>query len=344
MNSHGAPLVSIVTPVYNGEPYLKACIESVLTQSYNNLEYVILNNCSSDATLQIASEYAGMDHRVTVHSNQQVLPIIANHNKAFSLINPKSKYCKVVSADDWLFPECVARMVELAERNPSVGIVGSYQLCGGEDQWFVRNYGVSYYRPVIPGPEICRLHLLGQVSVLGNPTSTLYRSDLVRSTTDFYPNATAEADRSACFQALLHSDYGFVQQVLSYERLHRNRMTTTSQARNAYLSSAISDCVIYGKSVLTEAELEQRIAALLNEYYLYLAACAFRKQDQDFWQYHRARLGEIGFPFDKKRLLAVIALKVVRLFLDPVRLIQILTERLSNNHRDRSERLLAGPA
>jgi glycosyltransferase involved in cell wall biosynthesis len=98
MNSNGAPLVSIVTPVYNGEPYLKACIESVLTQSYNNFEYVILNNCSSDKTLEIASGYAARDHRVTVHSNEQVLPIIANHNKAFSLINPMSRYCKVVSA------------------------------------------------------------------------------------------------------------------------------------------------------------------------------------------------------------------------------------------------------
>jgi glycosyltransferase involved in cell wall biosynthesis len=342
MNSNGAPLVSIVTPVYNGEPYLKACIESVLTQSYNNFEYVILNNCSSDKTLEIASGYAARDHRVTVHSNEQVLPIIANHNKAFSLINPMSRYCKVVSADDWLFPECVARMVELAERNPSIGIVGSYQLCGGDGQWYVRNHGVSYYRPVIPGPEICRLHLLGQVSVFGNPTSTLYRSDLVRSTTDFYPNATAEADRSACFQALLHSDYGFIQQVLSYERLHSNRTTTTSQTKNAYLSSAISDCVIYGKSVLTETELEQRIAALLNEYYLYLASCAFRKQDHGFWQYHRVRLEEIGFPFDKKRLFTVIALKVARLSLDPVRLIRILTERLPNNHRRRSERLLTG--
>jgi len=344
MTANGQPLVSILTPVYNGEPYLDACIESVLAQSHDNFEYIILNNCSSDATLEIAKAYSHRDNRVTVHSNQQVLPIIANHNQAFRLINPNSKYCKVVSADDWLFPECVARMVELAEHNPSVGIVGSYQLCGGDAQWYVRNHGVAYHRPVIPGPEICRLQLLGQVSVFGNPTSTLYRSDLIRSTPAFYPNATAEADTSACFQALLHSDYGFVQQVLSYERLHRNRTTTTSQERNAYLSSAISDCVVYGKSVLTGSELEQRVAALLNEYYLYLAACAFKKQGREFWQYHRQRLGDIGFPFDKKRLSRIMALKVIRLALDPVRLVRILAERLSNHGRNRSQRLLTRAA
>ena len=53
-----SPLVSVVTPVYNGETYLAACIESVLSQSYSNWEYVIVNNCSTDRTLDIASDYA----------------------------------------------------------------------------------------------------------------------------------------------------------------------------------------------------------------------------------------------------------------------------------------------
>jgi len=57
MNFHEPPLVSIVTPVYNGEPYLAECIESVLAQTYPNWEYIIQNNCSTDRTLEIASEY-----------------------------------------------------------------------------------------------------------------------------------------------------------------------------------------------------------------------------------------------------------------------------------------------
>jgi glycosyltransferase involved in cell wall biosynthesis len=119
------PLVSVVTPVYNGEPYLRECIESVLAQTYSTWEYIIVNNCSKDGTLEIAKEYARKDGRIHVYSNEAFLPIIANHNRAFNLIAPNSKYCKVVSADDWLFSECIARMVDLAEAHPSVGIVGS---------------------------------------------------------------------------------------------------------------------------------------------------------------------------------------------------------------------------
>ena len=51
---HG-PLVSVLTPVYNGEDYLAECIESILAQTYRNFEYTIVNNCSKDRSLEIAS-------------------------------------------------------------------------------------------------------------------------------------------------------------------------------------------------------------------------------------------------------------------------------------------------
>src|SRR5208282_3602640 len=129
------PLVSVVTPVYNGEDFLAECIESVLGQTYKHFEYIIVNNCSKDRTLEIALKFARRDSRVRVHSNGEFVGVIENHNIAFRLIAADSKYCKVVCADDWLFPECIARMVGVAEANPSVGIVSSYQLSGGGSNW-----------------------------------------------------------------------------------------------------------------------------------------------------------------------------------------------------------------
>src|SRR3970040_1020431 len=104
-----APLVSVLTPVYNGAPYLRECIESVLSQTYSNWEYTIVNNCSTDQTLTIAEEYARKDTRIRVCSNAVLLDVISNHNRAFRLVSPDSKYCKVVSGDDWLFPECLTQ-------------------------------------------------------------------------------------------------------------------------------------------------------------------------------------------------------------------------------------------
>jgi len=58
MKTHAQPLVSVLTPVYNGKEFLAECIERVLAQAYSNWEYIIVNNCSKDRTLEIALEYA----------------------------------------------------------------------------------------------------------------------------------------------------------------------------------------------------------------------------------------------------------------------------------------------
>ena len=109
------PLVSVVTPVYNEEKNLAECIESVLAQTYPNWEYVIVNNCSTDRSLQIAQSYAAQDKRIRVCDNREFLRAISNQNHALRQISSESKYCKVVLGDDWIFPECLTKMVELAE-------------------------------------------------------------------------------------------------------------------------------------------------------------------------------------------------------------------------------------
>src|SRR6059036_78108 len=129
------PLVSVVTPVYNGEAYLAECVESVLGQTYKNFEYIIVNNCSKDRSLDIALACAKRDSRVRVHNNEKFVGVIENHNIAFSLISPAAKYCKVVSADDIIFADCLMQLIEVAEANPSVGFVGSYQLSGSYIRW-----------------------------------------------------------------------------------------------------------------------------------------------------------------------------------------------------------------
>jgi hypothetical protein len=215
-------------------------------------------------------------------------------------------------------------MVALAEAHPGVGIIGSYQLSGGGGKWYVRTDGLPYYSTIVSGREICRAHLLTDLSVFGNPTSNLYRSDLVRSSDEFYPNATAEADVSACFKHLRFADFGFVHQVLSYERIHQVRVTTVSSDLNAYLSSKVGDLLEYGPLYLTQSEMEQRLKKRMDEYYAFLAISAVHLRGRRFWNYHRNRLKVLGYPLNGGKLGRAICAKLMDLAFNPKHTIEAL--------------------
>ena len=308
------PLVSVVTPVYNGAEFLADCVESVLHQTYANWEHIVVNNCSKDGTLEIAQRYAQRDSRIRVHDNETFLGVIDNHNLAFSLTSPAAKYCKVVSADDLMFPECLTRMVELAEANPSVGMVGAYMLAGKQ----VVNVGLGYGQNVVNGHDICRTTLLGGPYVFGSPTSLLYRSDLIRATPAFYPTSNPHADTTAIYQALEHSDFGFVHQVLSYARIHSDSQTSKSIKYGRINRAMMADLIRFGPAYLSQDERQERLAVLLEWYYdVLVRAVVENRRNKEFWALQKSEMHDMGLEFSWARLLKATVLKGVRSALNP---------------------------
>src|SRR5699024_5835581 len=200
------------TPVYNGAKYLEECIQSVLNQTYHNWEYVIVNNQSTDNSLQIIEEYAKKDERIRIHNNEEFLPQMENLNHAFRQISPESKYCKVVHADDMIFEVCLRKMVSLAEKYPSIGVVSSYRL----DDKRVGLSGLPYTSEYNEGREICRDFLMGHSYYFGAPSTLLLRSSLIRKRKKVYDESYPESDITACLDMLRESDFGFVHQVVSF--------------------------------------------------------------------------------------------------------------------------------
>ncbi|HTF68393.1 MAG TPA: glycosyltransferase family 2 protein [Edaphobacter sp.] len=341
MSNIEKPLVSILTPVYNGEAYLAECIESVLSQTYPDFEYIIVNNCSTDSTLTIAETYARRDGRVKVVTNERFLQVIENHNNAFNRMSPVAKYCKVVSSDDTLVPSCLTKMVDLAETNPSVGIVGCYQVSGSVVRWV----GYQYPRQVIPGREACKRDLLQRQEFIqgqsllgfGSPTSLLYRADLVRRTENFYPNPSPHSDVSACFECLLDSDYGFVYEILCHERLHEDTQTAASRKINRFLSATLNDLLRYGPKLLTEEEMLLHRKKLMGDYHRYLAMALLTQGHRaEFWDYHRSRLQELGFPLRKWNLVNGTLLLVAGAIINPGLAVQKFRNRLASKRAQRS--------
>jgi glycosyltransferase involved in cell wall biosynthesis len=308
------PFVSIVTPVYNGADHLRVCVESVLAQKYQNWDYTIINNCSTDRTLEIAEEYAARDPRIRVCSNSVFAPVIQNHNIAIRQISPESKYCKVVFADDWLFPECISEMVGLAERHPTVGLVGAYGLDGTQVLW----QGLPYPSLFVSGRELCRNTLLGGTYVFCTPGSLLMRSDLVRSRKSFYNEANLHADNEACYEILQNADFGFVHQVLTFSRPRPNSNTSAARSLESYVLGNLSAVVSHGPLYLSREEYENRLQQWLKQYYVVLEKSFLRLRDKSFWEFHQARLNHLGCPLSRSRLAKAVFREVLKSLMRPI--------------------------
>lgn len=107
-------LVSIVLPVYNGEKYLEESIESVLNQTYWNWELLIVDDCSTDNTEQIAKRYQLKDSRVQYYKNEKNLRLPRNLNKGFSMAN--GEFLTWTSDDNMYKPDAIKKMVNCLEK------------------------------------------------------------------------------------------------------------------------------------------------------------------------------------------------------------------------------------
>lgn len=121
MNKLGVkPEISVIMSVYNGEEYVAETIESVLCQTFEDWELIIINDCSTDSTSEILSRYAKKDERVKVHTNEVNLRLQASLNKAVSL--SQGKYIARIDADDIALPERLEKQYKFMEGNPDISL------------------------------------------------------------------------------------------------------------------------------------------------------------------------------------------------------------------------------
>ena len=335
MTPHEQPLVTVLTPAYNGGKYMAECIESVLAQTYDNWEYFIVDNCSRDNTLHIAKTYAARDARIHVVSNQTFVGRQANHNLAFGYISSNSKYCKVVHADDWLFPECLTKMVQLAEANPTVGIVGSYGL-SNTDMLCV---GLDYRKALMSGQDLCRQTLLGGPYLCGTPTSMLIRSNEIRRRPKLYNELNEHADYEACFDILRDRDFGFVHQVLTYTRVHSGTASVYADRIICYILGVLEVLTKYGRTYLSAEEFEEQCRLFWARYYTFLGLKVFRNRENEFWKFHRRTLSRLGYSLRLQSVAKAACIELLHLALNPLhtsqRIIATVKARLCDVSNER---------
>jgi glycosyltransferase involved in cell wall biosynthesis len=327
------PLVHILTPVFNNVQHIGECIESVLAQTYPNWVYTIVDNCSTDGSGAVARRYAEMDSRIEVYSADSFLPVLANHNRTWRMMSAGAVYGKMLFADDWIFPDYLQRVVDVAESHSTVGIVGAYCLWGEQVGWT----GLPYPSTVVSGRDICRRRFLDGLYVFGSATSLLFRADLVRSRDPFYDEQNIHSDSETCHALLKTCDFGFVHQVLTYSRKRPGALSSVSRAYNTYLGALLNDLVRHGADCLNRDELTLCFERELSKYYRYLAKSIVtgRVRDHEFWAFHRKVLANVAGGLSTSKLIGATITEIVDRVLNPKNTISLVLERLSHDSGSR---------
>jgi glycosyltransferase involved in cell wall biosynthesis len=194
--------VSISIPTYNGALYLEECLDSAISQTFADIEIVIVDDCSTDETLGIAERYAKQDRRIRVFRNKKRLGLVGNWNK--SIQYSTGEWVKFLFQDDSLDENCIEKMLKAAETKET----GATKNLIVSERNFVIENGVAenlrhFYEnsaislaDIFPGrscilPEELSEAILERgvgVNFVGEPTSVMIRRDICFQYSFFNPN------------------------------------------------------------------------------------------------------------------------------------------------------------
>lgn len=114
-------LVSVIVPVYNHEKFIGITIESVLAQTYQNWELLIVDDCSTDGSWEIIQEYAKGDQRIKAFRNNENKGLIPNWK--FLIDNSKGEYIAFLEGDDFFYEENLRGKIKIFLKYPDLGMV-----------------------------------------------------------------------------------------------------------------------------------------------------------------------------------------------------------------------------
>lgn len=148
-------LVSIIIPVYKVEPYIVRCINSVLQQTYRNLEVILVDDCTPDHSMELAKECIAQS---PLSQDLSFVYLKHDHNRGLSAARntgidaATGDYLYFLDSDDWIIPECISLMFECVKKEPGVEMVmGDIRQIGHEYPW------PDFYIPNIETENIIQL-------------------------------------------------------------------------------------------------------------------------------------------------------------------------------------------
>lgn len=227
-NSQYPELVTICIPVKNGELFIEDAINSCLTQTYKNYEILIIDNASTDTTINIVSSFSS--DKINLIRNPTDIGITANFNLCIE--HARGKYIKFLCADDVLKSNCIERMFLAFQMNPKASLVIAQRMIINNKNAIISKRKFSSNLDEIDGYKVINKCLFGS-NFIGEPTAVMFRkSDALRGFSMKYRHLL---DLEMWFHLLEKGTLVNIKEPLCSVRRHDQQMTVTSIKSGALL-------------------------------------------------------------------------------------------------------------
>lgn len=258
-------LISIVLPVYNGEKYLKESIESVLTQTYQRWELLILDDCSTDGSAKIAKEYEKKDNRIRYYKNEKNLRLPQNLNRGFTLAH--GDFLTWTSDDNRFKPQALEKMYAALVSTNAEFVFASCRIIDGEGK------EIEY----IMVNESSKKKIVGMNTV---GACFLYTRRAYEAVGQYDPELTLVEDFD--YWQRLYTQFGAVtlEEILYEYRWHEGALTSTMRKDN--FNQTLEKVLLKNKSAFGKIDAEET-------YYYYRGLYNCRKN-----------LNDTNNPYEKK--------------------------------------------
>ncbi|MBD1830176.1 glycosyltransferase [Microcoleus vaginatus GB1-A2] len=364
------PKVSICIPTYNGEAFIGEALKSALAQTYPNIELIISDDGSTDRTIAIAQSFqlqTSVDFRIVLHRNYGL-----SQNWNFCISQATGQYIKFLFQDDLLAPECIEKMVALAQQNPEIGMVFSPRgitIADNESNPILRGASQSIkdlhknwsnLKSIQTGKELladtnC---LNNPINKIGEPSTVLIAARVFEEIGLFDSGLSQYVDLDMWWRIMGNYHIGFVDEKLSSLRIHPEQQTWKNFAAGenhkdvvrfykkllnspdySFLDQQIKQTIRQKLALRTQPSLSE-LSALLEQYNKFpskqplLALRPYRQQLAEYWLNLPAKKLESAYSKDMG--------KAHKLLLDSGLKNETLTESEQSFVQQLSSKLAAG--
>jgi glycosyltransferase involved in cell wall biosynthesis len=237
------PLVSICIPSYNSSMFIRETLQSILNQTYTNLEIIVCDDRSVDDTVAIVRSFK--DPRIELHENEQNIGVERNWNRTLEL--SQGKYAKVMGADDILYPDCIERQVNVLENpaNDDVKLVSSHKNVinqRGKTVISIRFPGKGKFN----GITALRMSVRRGTNIIGEPVAGLFRLGQLKESGMFDASILYMIDLDLWSRILKSGNLFIVDRTLFAFRISNTSLSANIgfrqyQAFNQFVSKLASD-------------------------------------------------------------------------------------------------------